>query len=328
MDREIRQSILIIDDEAINLRIQGKALEAEYRVLTANSVEMGLEIAQAEEPDLILLDIMMPGIDGYEVCARLKAAAKTKDIPVIFVTSRSEVLEEAKGIELGAIDYLTKPVRLPVLKLKVKNHLEIRRQRSLLENLMAELAVKNRQLEILSRRDDLTGVANRRNFNDTLDLELRRAARSNASLSLLLCDIDYFKAYNDHFGHLAGDDCLRRIGFLMQRLFRRAGDLAARYGGDEFAVILADTAAEEAFELGEDLRSAMLAEKIEQVPNVGSELVTLSIGIITVEDFNDQTAEWLTAQADEALYLSKKKGRNCVSLVRWPLSPARTISNC
>jgi len=306
--------VLIIDDDSINIAIIESELRHDYRIYSALSGEAGLEIAQRELPDLILLDIMMPGINGYEVCQRIQSWHETGNMPVvIFLTSVNSASDEAKGLELGAIDYITKPIHLQVLKQRVKNHLRMKWHRDLLEQLTEELAIKNRQLEILTRQDGLTGLANRRCFDETMELEIRRAHRAKKPFSLLMCDIDYFKSYNDHFGHLAGDDCLRAISALILRLFRRAGDLPARYGGEEFVVIMPDTPADQAGILAETLREALVAEHIDHVTEV-ADVVTVSIGVVTVDCVENKPAEWFTAEADAAMYQSKKKGRNCVTL--------------
>lgn len=310
-----RQKILIIDDTPTNIQILSECLSEEYTVYFAMNGEKGLELARGKKPDLILLDVMMPVMDGYQVCQKLKESEETRQIPVIFITAMSSTDEEARGLELGAIDYITKPISLPIVKIRVRNHLKLKRHSDMLELLGEELTRKNRLLEVLARQDGLTGLANRRFFDEALDAEIRRALRNHKPLTLILCDVDFFKSYNDHYGHLAGDDCLRSIGTLLRRLFQRGGDMSARYGGEEFAVILPDTPADEALHMAETLCREMRDMLIPHSFSDVSEYVTLSAGVISSRVSREQSVEWFTAQADEALYRSKKDGRNRVTAV-------------
>lgn len=309
-----KQKILIIDDTPANIQLLSEFLNEEYSVYFATSGEKGLELARSKVPDLILLDIMMPEIDGYEVCRRLKASDATRSIPVIFITAMSDPEEEASGLEIGAIDYITKPISPRIVKIRVRNHLELKRYGDELEQLSAELAAKNRQLEVLARQDGLTGLANRRFFDETLDAEIRRALRSGKPLSLILCDIDFFKHYNDHYGHLAGDDCLREIGKLLRHLFQRSGDLPARYGGEEFAIILPDTPADRALILAESLCREMREMSLPHAYSGAAPYVTLSAGVISALMTRESSAESFIDQADKALYQAKQNGRNGVTV--------------
>jgi diguanylate cyclase (GGDEF)-like protein len=310
-----RQKILIIDDTPTNIQVLSEFLSEEYTVYFAMNGEKGLELARDKKPDLILLDIMMPVMDGYQVCQKLKASEETGQIPVIFITAMSSTDEEARGLELGAIDYITKPISLPIVKIRVRNHLKLKRHSDMLELLSEELTRKNRLLEVLARQDGLTGLANRRFFDEALDAEIRRALRSCKPLTLILCDVDFFKSYNDHYGHLAGDDCLRGIGTLLRRLFQRGGDLPARYGGEEFAIILPDTPADQALHMAETLCREMRDMLIPHSFSDVSGYVTLSAGVISSMVSRELNAEWFTGLADEALYRSKEGGRNRVTLV-------------
>ncbi len=317
-----KASILIIDDSPVDIQLLSEFLD-DYHLFFATNGEKGLEIALNKKPDLILLDIMMPGMDGYQVCMALKADEMTRQIPVIFITAMSSVAEEARGLEIGAIDYITKPISPPIVKIRVRNHLELKRYNDMLELLGEELARKNRQLETLARKDGLTGLANRRFFDEALDAEIRRAMRSRKPLTLIMCDIDFFKGYNDHYGHLAGDDCLREIGTLLRRLFQRGGDLPARYGGEEFAVILPDTAADNALQLAENLCREMYALSLPHAFSDVSAYVTLSIGVVSSTVSQTDTTDWFISQADTALYRSKELGRNRVSMAVVPDSNMR-----
>jgi len=310
-----RQKILIIDDTPANISILNETLKDEFDVFFATSGAEGLKVAAALVPDLILLDIMMPEMDGFQVCRKLKAAEQTAGIPVIYVTAVVSHQEEAKGLECGAVDYITKPISPPVVLLRVRNHLELTRRSRMLEALSEELARKNRQLQLLARMDGLTGLANRRFLDETLDAEVRRAQRCGTPLSLIMCDIDFFKRYNDRYGHQAGDDALRRIGGLLQRLFQRGSDFPCRYGGEEFAIILPETDAEQASHLAEHLRRSMCEEALPHAFSDVAGCVTLSVGVVSAPASEGRTAQWFIGQADAALYRSKDAGRNLTTAV-------------
>ena len=191
-------NILVVDDSPDNLQVLAAVLKQDFKVKVAINGERALALATAPEPpDLILLDVMMPGMDGYEVCTRLKQNPATARIPVLFVSSRDDEEDEAHGLSLGAIDYIVKPIRPSIVQARVRNHIELKRSRDLLER--------------LTLQDHLTGIGNRRCFDDALDLEWQRAARAQAPLSLIAIDIDHFKAYNDHYGHPGGDQCLVQV---------------------------------------------------------------------------------------------------------------------
>lgn len=310
------QKILIIDDTPDNIRILNEILRNDYRVFFATNGEHGLEIAGRELPDIILLDILMPEMDGYEVCARLKSDEATQWIPVIFVTAMVSVEEEAKGLEAGAIDYITKPFSPPIVKNRIRNHLKLKSYSDAMKVVTEILAQKNRELDILAKHDGLTGLANRRYFDEAMASEIRRAHRSGEILSLILCDIDYFKRYNDHYGHIAGDDCLRHISEIIRGIFQRSSDLAARYGGEEFVVILPDTSSEGAERLAEKLRLETIAGKIPHACSDVSDYVTLSLGVASAVVTDERlSVKWLTEKADSALYRSKDSGRNRVTVV-------------
>ena len=315
MNHHPRQKILIIDDTPANISVLNEMLQDEYDIFFATSGAEGLKIAGVLAPDLILLDIMMPGMDGYQVCRKLKAEEQTSRIPVIFVTAAVGPEEEARGLECGAVDDVTKPISPPVVAIRVRNHLELTRRSRMLEALSEELARKNRQLQLLARMDGLTGLANRRFLDETLDAEVRRAQRCGTPLSLIMCDIDYFKRYNDRYGHQAGDDALRRIGTLLQRLFQRGSDFPCRYGGEEFAVILPETGAEQATHLAEHLRSSMCVEALPHAFSDVAACVTLSVGVVSAPATEGRTAQWFLSQADAALYRSKDEGRNLTTAV-------------
>ncbi|MCM0082574.1 diguanylate cyclase [Geomonas sp. Red32] len=318
--QEKKQRVLIVDDTPANVEVLHRILRGDYALFFAGNGANAIKVAQRERPDLILLDVMMPDVDGYQVCAALKSDERTRDIPVIFITAMESVENEARGLDCGAIDYLTKPISPPIVKARVRNHLESKRKSDVLEALTAELREKNRQLAVLAREDGLTGVANRRCFNTVLEAEINRAIRTGQCLSLIMCDVDHFKRYNDHFGHPAGDRCLAIIGELLRTTFRRAGDLPARYGGEEFAVILPDTSPGQAFHLAEKFREELIRRAIPHAESEVSGVVTTSIGVAGGVPAREQDAQWLVTEADRALYLAKERGRNRTMMAD-PASP-------
>lgn len=294
-----RPAILIVDDMPTNIQLLAEALRADYRILVATSGAEALRIVASQtRPDLILLDIMMPEMDGFEVCRRLKDDAGSRDIPVIFVTAKDDVDAEARGLDLGAIDYIVKPFHLPVVKARVRNHVILKQKADLLES--------------LAHIDALTGIPNRRRLDETLEIEWRRCMRSGLPLSVLMVDIDRFKAYNDHFGHGAGDRCLCAIAALLSAQAARPGDLAARYGGEEFAVVLPETDLAGAARIAERLREQIAAAAIPHAPGAGMDIVTISIGCACATPGEQGGPEKLLATADACLYQAKESGRNRV----------------
>lgn len=295
----LKPTILLADDSPANIGLMEMVLGTEYEILVAVNGEEAVELALAETPDLILLDVMMPKMDGYEACRRLKADRRTADIPVIFVTALDQEGEETKGLELGAIDFIAKPIRPAVVKARVRNHLELKQQRDILAG--------------LSFLDGLTGIANRRKFDQVLEMEWRRGVRSELPLSLILMDIDLFKLFNDAEGHLAGDDCLRKVAQALAGVIQRPGDLAARYGGEEFGCILAETDATGARLVAERIQAGIRELGLRHPNSSVSPMVTLSLGIATCVPSLAFAADGLIETADKAMYAAKHAGRNQVA---------------
>jgi diguanylate cyclase (GGDEF)-like protein len=292
----IRQTVLIVDDTPANIEVLCETLDGEYEILFATNGPDALEIAVDTSPDLILLDVVMPEMDGYQVCARLKEDPRTRGIPVIFVTAMDQEEDEAKGLNVGAIDYVTKPIRPPIVKARVRNHLELKRARDFLEN--------------LSSRDGLTGIYNRRRLDEVLEAEWRRARRSQSCLSLLLLDIDHFKAFNDHYGHLAGDDCLRQLAHAMVTGVQRSCDLVARYGGEEFACLLPDTDLHGAVQVANRISDRIASLNVPHAFSGVADHITVSVGVGTETPLVGQSFFDLIRRADEQLYIAKGLGRN------------------
>ncbi len=297
-----RQTVLIVDDAPENIRILGEELAADYDLVVATNGEDALGIAFSEAPpDLVLLDIVMPGMDGYDVCKRLKAAEATRHMPVIFLTAKNNEADEQKGLSLGAVDYITKPFSLAIVKARVKNHLELK--------------LRGDMLEAMSSRDPLTGLANRGRLGEVLQLEWRRCLRSARELSLIMTDIDHFKAYNDNLGHAAGDECIKSVARALDAATRRPGDLVARYGGEEFTAILPDTEAQGAAFVAASMKETVESRAISHPRSPISDRVTISCGVATATPASHLAPEDLLSAADKMLYRAKEKGRNRVETV-------------
>jgi len=320
-------AILIVDDSRDSRRLMEILLKsAGYEdVLTASSAQEAYGFFPPDEPDrhenidLILMDIVMPDIDGIEACRQIKMT-QAADVPIIMVTAKTDKEELNMAFAAGAMDYLTKPVdRVELVArvrsaLKLKQETDRRRARELdLLKVTKQLAEANETLKQLSLRDGLTGVANRRHFDEVLADEWRRAQRYGHPLSVALLDVDYFKNYNDTYGHLRGDDCLRLVAETAQSTLRRPGDFIARYGGEEFALILPDTPRDGASSVVEGVRSAIEQLRISHVTSLCKDVVTVSIGIATFNLETDMSLEDLMKQADAALYRAKADGRNRMS---------------
>ncbi|MDM8535411.1 diguanylate cyclase [Desulfobacterales bacterium HSG17] len=294
-----KQRILIVDDETANIKILASALQSHYHISFALNGEASLKLVKNDElPDLILLDIVMPGINGYEVCVYLKKKQRTKNIPIIFITSMSSEEDETKGLEIGAVDYITKPFSMPIVKARIKTHLELKRHRDILEH--------------LSSYDGLTGIPNRRQFDEYIKQEWKRAARESSLLSLIMIDIDHFKLFNDSYGHWAGDDCLRKVAQTLAGCLNRPSDLMARYGGEEFAAILPRTDQKGAVFMSEKIRKTIEDLKIPNCCSLTSDYLTVSIGTATIVPSSCTSPYILINGCDNTLYEAKHGGRNQV----------------
>ena len=295
--------ILIVDDVPDNIHVLSRMLAGEgIQVSTATSGRRALKLAGLYPPDLVLLDVMMPDMDGYEVCKAMKSDPLLRGVPVIFITALADEASEVRALEMGAVDFIIKPFKEAIVKLRIKMHLELKLQREVLEN--------------LTRLDGLTGIANRRAFDERLDLEWRRATRSRENLALAMIDVDYFKAYNDSNGHLAGDDCLRRIAAALHDSLNRAGDFVARFGGEEFAVLLPATGQGELSVIAGRMRQTVEALMIPHCASGISPWVTVSIGGASFEPDQAVAFTRIVELADRQLYLAKAQGRNqaCLTL--------------
>lgn len=293
-----RQKVLVVDDERINRKLLSELLEEHHDVVIAKSGEQALERMQTDAGiDLILLDVMMPGMSGHDVLRRLKGNDATKDIPVIFITSLNSADDEEIGLNLGAADYIIKPFHPGIVRLRVENHLRFVRQRKLLET--------------LAGRDYLTEIGNRRSFEEVLEREWRRASRAGTPTSLAIIDVDYFKQYNDHYGHARGDQALKAVAKALSSGPHRATDFVARYGGEEFVMLFPDTHATAARELAESVRRSIAALGIPHECSAIAPSLTISIGGATSQGQTTSGQE-LIESADAMLYRAKAEGRNRV----------------
>ncbi len=283
--------VLIVDDQPQNVDVLAEALGDAYELLVATSGARALELAPSA--DLILLDVMMPDLSGLEACRRLRADEATRRIPVIFVTALEQTEDETQGFEAGAVDYIVKPINPAIVRARVRTHLELKMARDLLER--------------LATVDALTGIANRRRFDDVLLEEWRRSVRSSRVLTIALADVDHFKVFNDRYGHAGGDACLRQVALTLQRLCRRPGELAARYGGEEFALILPETDVEGAQQFLVRALNAVTAIEVPGLTLAGA--VGLSLGAVTLVPSAARSVDDALRVADESLYKAKQNGR-------------------
>ncbi len=294
-----KQRILIVDDVQMNIKILAASLEEDYEISIADGGLKAIQIAQSKErPDLILLDIMMPEINGYEVFVRLRNDPDTKDIPVIFLTAMSDPENEEYGLKLGAIDYIVKPFSIPVVKAKVKNYL-----------------LSQKRMEVLKENstiDTLTKIPNRRKYDEVLKAALNSAKQNDTELSVLMIDIDYFKKFNDTYGHLEGDVCLKRVAQVIKTTLRRKEDFVARWGGEEFVCLLPGASMNAALDVGERVRMAVERLGVPHSKSQIGKVVTVSIGVATGTVDNDYLQDDLMKFADKALYEAKRTGRNKV----------------
>ena len=288
--------ILIVDDAMENIQILHQLLREEHDVLFALSGEKALEIAHNQLPDLILLDAVMPGMDGYAVCNALRESAVLSAIPVIFVTALNQPEDETRALEAGAVDFITKPFNAAVVRARVRSQLTIKRQADAMRE--------------LSLTDSLTGVANRRSFNDTMESEWRRCARDGVAMAVIMADIDHFKDYNDTYGHQAGDLCLQQVSAAMRRCAVRPPDLLARYGGEEFIVLLPQETRAGAEVVAQRILDEVRALHIPHASSSVGPQVTVSLGMASVMPTEGMDSSALIRAADALLYRAKHTGRD------------------
>ncbi len=303
--------VLLVDDTKTERLILTSYLEAMgHSVITAENGRQAVDVYHTEKPDLVLMDVIMPEMDGHEA-ARLMRYDENIWVPIIFLSGRINPEDVFAGIEAGGDDYLAKPVEQRILEAKMISMQRIAKMRRKLINVSTELEIVNTELKKQANVDGLTGLANRRYLDKYLRVEIARSMRNGHQLAVILCDVDDFKKYNDSFGHLKGDDCLKLLARAMEASCKRATDLVARYGGEEFAIILPDTNTEEACKLAQSMCDAIAALKLEH-PESGHNVVTMSMGVYSDEPEKSHDSEFMLKKADESLYRAKGSGRNRV----------------
>ena len=302
------------------LTLQGYKVEQESAVVESIAIE---------PPEIILLDVSEPETNSFKICQKLNADPTTQDIPIIFISALDETSRKLKAFECGASDYITKPFQIEEVIARINNQLQISRlktelktknarlERELLKRKLVEkkLLELNQQLGKLAAVDGLTQVANRRIFDEFLTREWQRGQREKHPLALILCDIDYFKFYNDSLGHQSGDLCLRRVARTITKTVRRPADLVARYGGEEFAIILPQTSPQNALKVAETIRAKIRQLALPHPESVASRYVSLSLGVTSAVPQAKYSKKQLLVTADKALYQAKRQGRDCSILM-------------
>jgi diguanylate cyclase (GGDEF)-like protein len=297
-----KPTILIVDDMTTNLLLLSDLLKDDCNIKISKSGTKALEILNApNDIDLVLLDIEMPDINGYEVCKELKNNNKTKNLPIVFITAKNSEEDEEFALNLGAIDYITKPFSKAILKLRLKNHLELKLKTDLLEQ--------------LSMYDGLTNIRNRRFFDEAFETTFLEIKRENKNLAVMMIDIDFFKPYNDNYGHGKGDEALKKVAFALQSTIKRPTDLVARYGGEEFVILLKNIDKPGLETVAKNLLEAVRDLKITHDFSKVANFITVSIGISYYNTNKDITKIELLIKADETLYKVKNSGRNNFSIL-------------
>jgi diguanylate cyclase (GGDEF)-like protein len=290
--------LLVVEDQPLHIQVLNRAMAPECRVFMTTRGQQALQFCLERQPDLVLLDVEMPDMDGFQVLAALKADANTRNIPVIFVTAHTSTEMETRCLKAGAVDFISKPINPSVVQARVFTHLQLKFQSDLM-----------RQWVYL---DGMTGAFNRRYFDDQLQIEWRRAQRTSKPLSVILIDVDYFKDYNDHYGHLLGDEALRILVAAAKPVLQRPGDFLARYGGEEFVCLLPDTPLADAAALAERIRQAVADQQVQHAHNPREGVITISLGVAESLHAEITSAVQLIGAADNQLYLAKRSGKNRV----------------
>jgi len=304
-----RSLVLVVDDNSQNLKVLGNILKdnTDYKLAFAMNGKEALDFLEDHEPDMILLDVMMPDIDGFKVCSKIKNSSEGGNIPVIFITAKTEPEDAVRGFEVGGVDYVTKPFNEAELLMRIKTHLELKHSRDLLEEKNRELSEAYEQIELLALTDSLTGIPNRRNISNMLHKEVTRCTRNGACFSMIMCDIDFFKSVNDNYGHDVGDYVLKRVADVL-KFNLREHDIVSRWGGEEFLIMLPDTSSDDAFTVAEKLRKAV-KDALMEIDDVSFN-VTMTFGVASFD--GELGLEKSIKRADDALYEGKQTGRDKV----------------
>lgn len=297
---EANSPILIVDDSVTNIKIMSSLLADKAPIIFAMNGRAGIDAARRHQPLLILLDVEMPEVNGYEVCRCLKEDPSTADIPIIFVTSHQDAQHEIQALEAGAVGFISRPLNFPIVRARVHTHLTLKKQADLLKQ--------------LANCDGLTQLYNRRYFDKQLELEWQRHMRQQQPLGLAMIDVDDFKKYNDTYGHLEGDACLQRVARGLFSSTQRSGELVTRYGGEEFAIVLPYTDESQACQYGEWICHKIRSLAIPHEGIARTNVVTVSVGVATCIPSKLESPSHLVKQADVALYQAKQGGRDNYSL--------------
>jgi diguanylate cyclase (GGDEF)-like protein len=295
-----KEKILIVDNNGANIKSLKTSLANRYQIFEAANCQQSLKIIESSpEVDLILLDTQSPRKNGFNLCDKITHDYLAKDIPFIFISPDESIAAEKEGLSMGAVDFITRPFNSSILNLRIKNQLKLKQQRDLLKH--------------LSRTDGLTGLWNRSKFEEFMENEWFRAVREHSSLSLIMLDIDYFKNFNDSYGHTSGDECIKKVAQIINKSLVRSQDLAARYGGEEFICVLPNTRHSGAMYLAETIRKNILKLKVPHKQSKTNSFVTASLGVSTIIPSSFSSAHMLIQATDKMLYKAKKEGRNRVA---------------
>jgi diguanylate cyclase (GGDEF)-like protein len=306
------QRILLVDDDlVVRAKVSESLAEDGFEVILAKDGDDGITAYQEHRPDLILVDAVMPILDGFEFCEQLKNLGE-RLTPILMITSLDDNESVDRAFASGATDYITKPINLSILRQRVRN---LVRQSQLIKNQLNELQQANQNLQLLANLDSLTKLSNRRGFDDYIQREWDRMRRIKAPLSLIMCDVDFFKNYNDRYLHPNGDRCLIQVAMSIRNTVRRSGDLVARYGGEEFAIVLPNTDALGAVSVAENIRSAIKNLQIAHEASAVCPHVTISVGVSTIIPNHENDFQALVNAADRALYQAKSQGRDRVTMI-------------
>lgn len=291
-----KHTVLIVDDQDFYCNLLKDIIDDEYNVVYATSGKQTMDIVLSQVIDLILLDIIMPDINGYEICRWIKSNPATQDIPIIFVSIKDKPQEQATGLAMGAIDYITKDTDVTVIKARIQNQMQLKKQRDILFQ--------------LAHIDNLTALYNRHFFNEAFEKLWLNALRNKEYLSALIIDIDFFKKFNDFYGHLEGDQCLKKVAQALKNSLMRPVDIVARYGGEEFVALLPSTTHDGAVIVAKRIQENIKSLEIKHELSEVSKLVTVSIGIATIRPESQHEPVDLIKRADFGLYKAKNEGRN------------------
>ncbi len=294
----VRGKILLVDDQVVNIKILHQLLQDDYDIYMARDGNQAIEMCKKVKPDLVLLDIEMPMLNGFDVCAHLKNDPDTQEVAVIFVSGHFDEDKEVRGFQLGAVDFIHKPINPVITKARIKNQIRLKLNTDLLRT--------------IALIDGLTGVANRRQFEQVLPVSWSQCAREKQPLTVILLDIDFFKHFNDTYGHTEGDVCLRLVAQKIHDTVNRPYDLVARFGGEEFICILPNTDLIGGTYVAQQIVDSIVSLKIPHINSSISAFVTISAGVSSVVPEYDMSSTTLIEEADKQLYIAKDRGRNRV----------------